>query len=336
MIKVGIFGGTGYAGYETIQVLRGHPEVELLWATSRTSAGQRLSDSFPTIDPLPLIDPDDADPSACDAVFLALPHGETVPTAVRCLDAGTHVFDLSADFRLRNAEDYVTWYGKPHGAPELLAEAVYGLPEIYRERLPGARLVAVPGCYPTSVILGLLPLQRAGLLEGQVIVDAKSGISGAGRALSLKTHFVEAHDNFSPYNIGHGHRHIAEMEQELAAAGPALHVIFSPHLIPTNRGILSTMYVRLDPKLDEGAVREIYETAYGHEPFVHLLPPKQLPTLRHAVGTNRCVIQVQRVDDRGNWIVLSTIDNLLKGTASQGVQAMNLVFGFDETLGLPA
>lgn len=335
MIKVGVYGGTGYTGFETIQLLRHHPEIELMWATSRSSAGQPLSSVFPTVDPLPLVDPEQVDPSTCDVVFLCLPHGATVPTALRCLDAGTRVLDLSADFRLRRPEDYVTWYGKPHGAPQLLDNAVYGLPELYRERLADARLVAVPGCYPTSVILGLMPLQRAGLLEGQVIADCKSGVSGAGRALSLKTHFVEAHDNFSPYNIGHTHRHIAEMEQELAAAGPALHVIFSPHLLPTNKGILSTMYVRLSPDLDEQAVRALYDEAYGAEPFVHLLPAKQMPTLRHVVGTNRCVVQVQRVDDRGNWIIVSALDNLLKGASGQAVQDMNLVFGFDETLGLP-
>jgi N-acetyl-gamma-glutamyl-phosphate reductase len=335
MIKAGIYGATGYTGYETVQLLRRHPEVRIAWATSRTYAGKHLGDAFPTVDPLPLVATEEADPSACDVVFLCLPHGATAPTALAALDAGARVIDLSADFRLRSADDYVTWYGKPHAAPQLLAEAVYGLPELYRERIREARLVANPGCYPTSVLLGLLPLQQAGLLEGQLIVDAKSGVSGAGRSLSLNTHFVEANDNFAPYNIGHSHRHIAEMEQELAAAGPALHVVFSPHLLPVNRGILSTIYVRLPETVAGATVRGLYEQAYKDEPFVHLLPEGTLPSLRHAVNTNRCVLQVQRADDRGNWIVTSTIDNLLKGAAGQAVENMNLMFGFDEQAGLP-
>ena len=334
MIKAGIYGATGYTGYEVIRLLRGHPGARIMWATSRSYAGQRLGDAFASIDPLPLVAAEEVDPAECDVVFLCLPHGVTVPTAVAALEAGARVIDLSADFRLRNPEDYVTWYGKEHEAPHLLAQAVYGLTELYRDRIRGARLVANPGCYPTSVLLGLLPLQRAGLITGQVIVDAKSGVSGAGRSLTLKTHFVEANDNFSPYNIGHAHRHIAEMEQELAANGTALHVIFSPHLLPVNRGILSTMYVRLPADVELHTVRELYEQAYGDEPFVHLLPEKQLPTLRHVVGTNHCVLQVQQADDRGNWIVLAAEDNLVKGAAGQAVQNMNVMFGCEETAGL--
>jgi N-acetyl-gamma-glutamyl-phosphate reductase len=206
MIKAGIYGATGYTGYEVIQLLRRHPEVRIAWATSRSYAGKRLSDAFPSVDPLPLSAAEEVDPSSVDVVFLCLPHGATVPTAVAALEAGARVIDLSADFRLRSPNDYVTWYGKAHSAPQLLSEAVYGLSEVYRERISSARLIANPGCYPTSVLLPLMPLQRAGLLEGQVIVDAKSGVSGAGRSLSLKTHFVETNDNFAPYNIGHRHR----------------------------------------------------------------------------------------------------------------------------------
>lgn len=334
MIRVGIYGATGYTGFEVIRLLRAHPDVRIVWATSRTYAGQRLSDAFPTVDQLPLITAEEARLDQCDLIFLCLPHGATVPTALAALEAGARVVDLSADFRLHAASDYETWYGKAHAAPALLAESVYGLTEVYRERIAGARLVANPGCYPTSVLLGLLPLQRAGLLRSDVIVDAKSGVSGAGRSLSLKTHFVETNDNFAPYNIGHSHRHIAEMEQELAAAGTELHVVFSPHLLPVNRGILSTMYVKLPAELELAEVREIYEEAYCDEAFVHLLPEQQLPTLRHAVGTNHCVLQVQRVDNRGNWIVVAAIDNLLKGAAGQAVQNMNVMFGCDETKGL--
>ena len=335
MISAGIYGATGYTGYEVVQLLRAHPQVRIAFATSRTYAGKRLSDAFATVDSLPLISAEDADLSSCDVVFLCLPHGATVPTAVAALEADTRVIDLSADFRLRVPGDYQTWYGKPHGRPDLLADAVYGLPEVYRDRIRGARLVANPGCYPTSVLLGLLPLQRAGLLDGQVVVDAKSGVSGAGRSLALKTHFVEANDNFSPYNVGHTHRHIAEMEQELAAAGSPMHLIFAPHLLPVNRGILSTMYVRLPAHAEPEQVRVLYEQSYGEEPFVHVLPEGQLPALRHAVGTNRCVLQVARVDERGNWMVMAALDNLLKGAAGQAVQNMNIMFGLDETMGLP-
>lgn len=334
MIRAGIHGATGYIGYETIQWLRMHPEVEIAWATSRTYAGKRLRDAFPTIDPLPLSDVEDVDMSTVDVVFACLPHGVTAPTVEAALAAGTRVIDASADFRLHNPEDYTTWYGKPHTAVELLSEAVYGLPERYRDQIRSTRLVANPGCYPTSVLLGLLPLQSAGLLETQVIVDAKSGVSGAGRSLSLKTHFVETNENFVPYNIGHSHRHIAEMEQELAAVGSPVHVIFSPHLLPVNRGILSTMYVRLPAELGEEDVRALYETAYAEEPFTHLLPVEHVPSLRHVTHTNHCVIQVQRVDDRGNWIILAALDNLVKGAAGQAIQNMNIMFGFDETLGL--
>jgi N-acetyl-gamma-glutamyl-phosphate reductase len=335
MIRAGIYGATGYTGYEVVRLLRVHPQVRIAFATSRTYAGKRLSDAFATVDSLPLISAEDADLSSCDVVFLCLPHGATVPTAVAAREADTRVIDLSADFRLRAPEDYQTWYGKPHGRPDLLGDAVYGLPEVYRECIRGARLVANPGCYPTSVLLGLLPLQRAGLLDGQVVVDAKSGVSGAGRSLALKTHFVEANDNFSPYNVGHTHRHIAEMEQELAAAGPHMHLIFAPHLLPVNRGILSTMYVRLLAHAEPEQVRVLYEQSYGEEPFVHVLPEGQLPALRHAVGTNRCVLQVARVDERGNWMVMAALDNLLKGAAGQAVQNMNIMVGLDETMGLP-
>lgn len=335
MIRAGIYGSTGYAGYETVKLLRAHPQVRVAFATSRTYAGKLLSEAFPTVDPLPLVAAEEADPAACDVVFLCLPHGATVPTAVAALEAGARVIDLSADFRLREPGDYQKWYGKPHSRPDLLDGAVYGLSEVYREQVAGAQLVANPGCYPTSVLLGLLPLQRAGLIEGQVIVDSASGISGAGRSLALKYHFVEASDNFSPYNIGHTHRHIAEMEQGLATAGAPVHVIFSPHLLPVNRGILSTMYVKLPLDTTVAQVRGLYEQAYSDEPFVHLLPEGQYPTLRHSVDTNRCVVQAQRVDERGNWIVVSSIDNLIKGAAGQALQNMNIMFGFDETQGLP-
>jgi N-acetyl-gamma-glutamyl-phosphate reductase len=334
-MRVGIYGATGYTGFELIRWLRRHPQAEIAFATSRTYAGQRLSDAFPTVDDLPLIDAAEADPSACDVVFLCLPHGPmTINTAQEVLAAGARVIDLSNDFRLRDPQSYARWFKHPHAAPELLAEAVYGLPELYRDRIATARLVANPGCYPTSVLLALLPLAQAGLLDGQVIVDAKSGVSGAGRSLSLKTHFVEANENFAPYNIGHTHRHVAEMEQELAAAGAPVHVIFSPHLLPVSRGILSTIYVRLAQDLDPAAVRALYTERYADEPFVSVLPPGQLPTLSHTTHSNRCVLGLHPVDDRGNWIITASEDNLVKGASGQALQNMNIMFNLPETTGL--
>ncbi len=335
-MRIGIYGATGYTGFELIRWLRRHPEAEIVFATSRSYAGKRLSDAFPTTDDLPLVDAGAADPAACDVVFLCLPHGETtIATARDVLAAGARVIDLSNDFRLRDPATYQRWFRHEHGAPELLREAVYGLPELYRKEIKTARLVANPGCYPTSVLLPLIPLAEAGLLDGQVIVDAKSGVSGAGRSLSLKTHFVEVNENFAPYNIGHTHRHIAEMEQELsAAAGTPIHVIFSPHLLPVSRGILATIYVRLAADMTQDALRALYSERYAHEPFVHLLPAGQVATLSHTVHTNNVVIGLTPVDERGNWIITSSEDNLVKGASGQAIQNMNIMFGLPETTGL--
>jgi N-acetyl-gamma-glutamyl-phosphate reductase len=335
-MRIGIYGATGYTGFELIRWLRRHPEAEIVFATSRSYAGKRLSDAFPTTDDLPLVDGSEANPADCDVVFLCLPHGETtIKTTIEVLAANTRVIDLSNDFRLRDAAVYEQWFKHAHLAPPLLNDAVYGLPELYRKQIKDARLVGNPGCYPTGVILGLLPLAEAGLLNGQVIVDAKSGVSGAGRSVSLKTHFVETNENFAPYDIGHTHRHIAEMEQELStAAGSPVHVIFSPHLLPVNRGILATMYIHLPRDLTPDAVRKLYDERYGNEPFVRVLPSGQLPTLQHAVHTNLCVVSVQQVDDRGNWIVAASEDNLVKGASGQAIQNMNVMFGLPETMGL--
>jgi N-acetyl-gamma-glutamyl-phosphate reductase len=330
MIRAGIFGVTGYTGFELAQILHRHPHTEIVFATARSAAGKRLSEVFPTSLELPIITAEEANPGAADVVFCCLPHGTTVPTVQRALAAGSRVIDLSADFRLRQPGDYEQWYGTAHGAPDLLEKAVYGLPELHRETIRGARLVANPGCYPTSVILPLVPLARAGLLaEPTVIVDSKSGVSGAGRSLSLKTHFAEAHENLSAYNIGRRHRHIAEIEQETGA-----HIIFSPHLLPVVRGILSTIYVRVPPGTAPEVVRAAYEPFAG-EPYFWLLPEGRLPELRHAVGTNLCVVGIQPVDvATGRYILVAVEDNLLKGASGQAVQNMNLMFGFDETLAL--
>lgn len=343
MLRVGIFGATGYTGFELVRIIRRHPNAEISFATSEQSAGDRLSDVFACPWDIPLISVDEAPIDEVDAAFLCLPHGASIPTVQRVVDAGVRAIDLSADFRLRDPQVYEQWYNTPHTATDLLAEAVYGLTELHRQTIAGARLAANPGCYPTSVILGLYPLAKQRLIAGSpstssrhshVIVDSKSGVSGAGRGLSLKTHFVEAHDNFSPYNIGHRHRHIPEMEAELGAAlGRPLTVTFSPHLLPVNQGILSTMYVTLAEPWSEGELHTLYRETYAGEPFVHVLPAGELASLRHAVNTNRCVISLTPAGD-DQLIVCSAIDNLIKGASGQAVQNFNVMFGLEETAGL--
>jgi N-acetyl-gamma-glutamyl-phosphate reductase len=338
VIRAGIFGATGYTGYELVNILLRHPQAKLVFITSESSAGGRLSDVFPCPWDLPLIALDEAPLDAVDVVFLCLPHGASMQAVRRVREAGVRAVDLSADFRLRDPAQYRLWYGEEHREPALLADAVYGLSELYRGAIRQAGLIANPGCYPTSVILGLYPLVQAGALaEPEIIVDSKSGVSGAGRKPTLKTHFVEAHDNFSPYSIGHSHRHIGEMEQELnrmAEDGSRYRIIFSPHLLPVNRGILSTMYVRLAPGWDIGRVRDLYEETYSGEPFIHLLPEDQVATLRHTIYTNRCAIALTPVEGSNTLIVTSSLDNLVKGASGQAVQNMNIMFGVDETTGL--
>lgn len=336
MIRVGIFGATGYAGYELVQLLLRHPEARLVFATSEQSAGGKLSDSYPCPDDIVLVRAEDAPLGEVDCVFCSLPHGASMATVKRAYQAGVRVIDLSADFRLPDPSVYQRWYKVAHAAPELLAEAVYGLPEMHRQAIRGARLVANPGCYPTSVILGAYPLAARGLLaDGHVIADAKSGVSGAGRTPTLTTHFCEANENLTPYNIGHVHRHIPEMEQELTAAGgQPVRVTFAPHLTPVNRGLLSTLYLRVAEGWDASRARALYVEAYGGEPLVRVLPEGKMSTMRWAEHSDRCVISVHDAGHPGELIVVSAIDNLGKGAAGQAVQNMNLMFGLSEVAGL--
>jgi N-acetyl-gamma-glutamyl-phosphate reductase len=335
VIKVGIYGASGYTGLELIRILRRHPAVTLAFATSESSAGARLSDVFPVPYDLPLVPEAEADPGAVEAVFCCLPHGTAMATAATARGAGARVIDLSADFRLRDEAAYAHWYGLAHAAPGLLAEAVYGLPEVYRAEIRGADLVANPGCYPTSVLLALYPLLRAGLVaDGPIIADSKSGVSGAGRKPSLKTQFVEANENFSPYNIGRAHRHVAEMAQEIERwGGRGDRLVFAPHLTPVNRGILSTLYVPVEPAVRPESLHNIYRETYAGEPFVWLLAEGQLASMAHAVHTNRCALSLTPAAP-GLLIVCSAIDNLVKGAAGQAVQNFNLMFGLEEGLGL--
>ncbi len=337
-IRAGIVGATGYTGFELVRLLSAHPHVELAFAVSRRDAGKSLGELYPTPLDVPLQAPDEVDPRSADVLFLCLPHGTAQEWTQRGLEAGAVVIDLSADHRLRDPATYRRWYGLEHAAPHLLSEAVYGLTEWNREALRSARLIANPGCYPTSILLALGPLLKTGLLEGATIIaDSKSGVSGAGRSPKVSSLFVEVNENLKPYNIGHLHRHVAEIEQEFAVLGgsraPA-NLIFSPHLLPVSRGILSTIYVPWPVGWQEGDLRALYAETYAHEPFIWLLPPGQTATLAHTVHTNRCAISLHPVPDQGQLIIVSTIDNLVKGAAGQAVQNMNVRFGLDETAGL--
>lgn len=333
MLKVGIFGATGYTGFELVKLLVSHPEAEIIFATSESYANSTLTTIFPTAPDLPLIPAQAAPLDEVDVVFLCLPHGAAAPVAIDALDAGTRVVDLSADFRLRDAATYAQWYKLEHPAPHLLEGAVYGLTEFARADLPAARLVANPGCYPTSILLALQPLLSAGAGAGTIIVDSKSGVSGAGRAPKQATHFVEVANNLSPYAIGRAHRHLPEMEQVLgwwSQTPPTL--IFSPHLLPVPRGILSTIYFPLADGWDEAAIRALYSDTLDGEPFIHLLPAGQLTSLAHVNYTNRCVFSLTLA---GKTLILSSaIDNLIKGAAGQAVQNMNVMFCLEETTGL--
>jgi N-acetyl-gamma-glutamyl-phosphate reductase len=341
MIDIGIIGATGYTGLELLRLLRRHPQARIAWLTSESSGGQHLGDVFPlppALGALPL-QPLDQVSLGVDLVLCCLPHVTAQAPVAAARAAGAKVIDLSADYRLRDAASYEKWYAHPHAHPALLSEAVYGLPELHRAEIAGASLVANPGCYPTSIILGLAPLARAGWLSGVVIADSKSGVSGAGRKPTLKTHFVEANENVSPYSIGRSHRHLAEMEQEIGRLVDRGHggwgrIVFSPHLVPVNRGIVSTIYVTLPEGVAEADVRQRYANMYDDEPFVFLLPPGQVATMAHTAGTNTCAIGLTFVEAARTLIVTASIDNLIKGASGQAVQNMNGMFGWDEKTGL--
>ncbi len=337
-IRVGIVGASGYTGAELARLLGRMEEVEIAVATSRQYAGKPLAAAFPHL--RHIVDITCEDPATdelagrADLFFTAVPHQTAMEIVPQLLAAGRKVVDLSADFRIRQAAVYEQWY-QPHSAPELLAEAVYGLPEIHRERIRAARLVANPGCYPTSVILGLAPLLKNSLIDpASIIVDSKSGTSGAGRGAKVGTLFCEVTDGFRAYNVCK-HRHTPEMEQELGGlAGGAVVLSFSPHLLPMSRGILSTLYATLRGAMELEAVYELYRDFYRDEPFVRICEPGILPATQYVRGSNFCDIGFQ-VDPRtGRVVVVSTIDNLVKGAAGQAVQNMNLMCGLPETSGL--
>jgi len=329
-IRVGVYGGAGYAGLDLVEILAKHPQVTLVFATSDTYGGQAVPGTNLRYIPFA-----EADMDAVDAVFLALPHKASAPVAAKALAKGLKVLDLSADLRLNTPEAYEKWYGTPHPNPELLP-VPYGLPEINRANIVKSPIIAVPGCYPTTTILGLYPLLCSGAIEPgtPIIVDAKSGVSGAGREPKPNTHFVEVFGNFSPYSPGRSHRHVGEVEQEITKIDPNLGtLIFTPHLLPVDRGLMASIYVTLKADFDSADMQALYEQTYTHEPLVNVLPPKEQATLRHVVRTNACAISLTPVSPRYLHIT-SVTDNLRKGASGQAVQDFNLIFGFEETTAL--
>ena len=335
MIKVGIVGGTGYTGVELLRLLSRHPGVELHAITSRKEAGLRVDAMFPSLRgrvDLAFSAPESAGLAQCDVVFFATPNGIAMNEAVALLDAGVRVIDLAADFRIRDIAEWEKWYGMTHAAPSLVAEAVYGLPEVNREAIRGARLVANPGCYPTAVQLGFLPLIEAGVIDtATLIADCKSGVSGAGRKAEVGALFAESTDSFKAYGVA-GHRHLPEIRQGLSrVSGAPVGLTFVPHLTPMVRGIHATLYGRLDRDID---LQALFEQRYHDEPFVDVLPAGRPPETRSVRGANLCRIAVHRPQGGDTVVVLSVIDNLVKGAAGQAVQNLNLMFGFDEAAGL--
>ena len=338
MIKVGIVGGTGYTGVELLRLLAQHPDTDVRAITSRKDAGTAVADMFPSLRgryALAFVDPADADLAACDVVFFATPHGVAMAQARELVAAGVKIIDLAADFRLKDPAVFAQWYGMPHTCPDLLAESVYGLPEVHREALRWARIVGNPGCYPTAVQLGFLPLLEAGIVDAaHLVADCKSGVSGAGRKAEMGLLFAEASDNFKAYGVT-GHRHHPEIVQGLnAAAGSPVSLVFTPHLVPMIRGIHATLYARLtDTRVD---LQALFERRYAGEPFVDVMPPGSTPDTRSVRAANICRIAVHRPQGGDMALVLVVEDNLVKGAAGQAIQNMNLMFGFPETTGLAA
>lgn len=338
-LRVGIVGGTGYTGVELLRLLATHPGVEVVSITSRSEDGVAVADLYPSLRghyDLRFTIPDVKQLARCDVVFFATPHNVAMRMMPELLAENVRVVDLSADFRLRDADLWSKWYGEPHGCPELLAEAVYGLPEFNRDRIRAARLVACPGCYPTSVQLGLLPLLEQGWTDNQrLIASSASGISGAGRQARIPMLMAEASDSFKAYGVP-GHRHLPEIEQGLGdIAGAAVQLTFVPHLVPMIRGIHSTLYAAVTertPSLAE--IQAAYEKRYANEPFVDVMPAGSHPETRFVKGANVCRVAIHQPQGRDMLVILSVIDNLTKGAAGQAVQNMNIMFGLPEDAGL--
>jgi N-acetyl-gamma-glutamyl-phosphate reductase, common form len=338
MYKVGII-GDGYTAAELLRIIAGHDEMEAVAITSTENIGRNISDIYPQLRPFTHLRCEATDLAClqdkCDAVFLALPHGLSVPMVKELTAAGVKCVDLGADFRLKDKSVYERYYEVIHTAPEMLTQAVYGLPELYRDEIKNANIIANPGCFPTSAILPLAPLLEAGVVEKQgIVVDSKSGVSGAGKALKASSHFCEVNEGIKAYGVG-THRHGPEIAQELSrAAGDSVKMIFTPHLVPMNRGILSTCYCQLRPGMRPKQVREVLEDKYRGEYFVDILPEGVYPHTKWVYGSNFVQIGVFADEENGQVILVSALDNLCKGASGQAVQNLNIMLGIDEGKGL--
>jgi len=338
MIKVGIVGGTGYTGVELLRLLAVHPDVQLTAITSRKEDGLPVADMFPSLRgrvDIAFSSPDKADLKQCDVVFFATPHGVAMAQAPELLAAGVKVIDLAADFRIKDRAVFEKWYKIEHTAPELLEEAVYGLPELNREDIKAARLIANPGCYPTTMQLGYYPLLKAGLIDaGSLIADCKSGVSGAGRKAEIGTLFSESSDNFKAYGV-HGHRHTPETSAQLARyTDQKVGLVFTPHLVPMIRGMHATLYARLTKEIDNVALQALFEEQYKDSEFVDVMPFGSHPETRSTRGSNMLRLALHRPEGSDMVVILAVQDNLVKGASGQAVQCMNLMFGFEESTGL--
>ena len=338
-LKIGIVGGTGYTGVELLRLLAIHPHAEVVAVTSRGEAGMLVAEMFPSLRgyvDVTFSDPATVDLTKCDVVFFATPHGVAMSQAETLLKAGVKVIDLAADFRLQDTATFEKWYKMPHGCPDLLKDAVYGIPELYREKIKSAKVIGNPGCYPTTVLLGLAPLLEQNLIDFSmpIIADSKSGVSGAGRKAEVAALFAEASDSMKAYGVA-AHRHHPEINAQLnQLAGNEVSFIFTPHLIPMIRGMLSTIYVKLSAKAKHADLQELYEIRYQHERFVDVLPKGSLPETRSVRGSNQLRIALYPHINTEYLTVLVVQDNLVKGAAGQAVQNMNIMFGFEENSGL--
>ncbi len=338
-VKIGIVGGTGYTGVELLRLLALHPHAELAVITSRGDAGLPVADMFPSLRgyvDLKFSDPATANLAACDVVFFATPHGVAMSQVQALLKAGVKVIDLAADFRLQDTAVFEKWYKMPHTCADILKDAVYGIPELYREQIKSANVIGNPGCYPTTVILGLAPLLKLGLIDfsAPIVADCKSGVSGAGRKAEVATLFAESSDNMKAYGVA-GHRHHPEIHAQLTKlADSKIDFIFVPHLIPMIRGMLSTIYVKLSAKGLQADTQALYEKCYANEQFVDVLPAGKQPETRSVRGSNQLRIALHKQADTGYLTIIAVQDNLVKGAAGQAVQNMNIMFGLEENSGL--
>ena len=338
MIKVGIVGATGYAGQQLLWILRQHKEVEIEFISSNSYGDEDISNIYTSYKKyyskkLIAMENVESQITKIDVLFLALPHGMAEKLAKKALGNNVKVVDLGADFRLDDSDNYEKWYKVKHEFPEINAEAVYGLPELYKDEIAKARIVASPGCYPTSAILGVAPLLKNNIVDTRkIIVDSKSGVSGAGRSANIATLFTEVNESFKAYNILK-HRHTPEIKQEIdKLSNSNINLVFTPHLLPINRGILSTIYLDAKIKTTEKEIIEMYKEFYKDSPFVRVI--EELPEIKNIKNTNICEISIRYDEENGNIVVISAIDNLIKGAGGQGVQSMNIMFGFDEMEGL--